>query len=431
LFELSFGATLIDVHAYFSCTAVGDGCVYAPSATVWKLMSDAGRGKAALSYAIKGVNAATAGDVSTSPKRSIAFGEEDLLGGVYYWNAKAGTTVRYELGPLGKNAAKASTFISPKTVGAGQCVGCHTLSRDGKRIALGIDVPVPTAVLKVIDAVTKKPFFQQGTMFGGGANFTSFSPDGAQLAVSNGSSITIRDAATGMALVDPLDIIGTMPDWSADGKHIVYARSIADQPCSGDSCGQLAASKAEIVTTTFDGSGWSKAAPLVPYAGKNNFYPAYSPDGKFVMFNRSPSDAASYDAPDAEVWFVAADGGQAVKLARASKSGDSWPRWTTTVQKYRGGSLMWLTFSSRRGVGLRATAKNEAQLWMAAFDPAVAATGKDASYAAFWLPFQDATNGNHIAQWVLEVDHQPCSKPTDCPTGEVCKDGFCAPDVPD
>ena len=37
---------------------------------------------------------------------------------------------------------------------------------------------------------------------------------------------------------------------------------------------------------------------------------AFSPDGQWVLFNRSPSDLNSYDAKDAEVWVVPAAGGR-------------------------------------------------------------------------------------------------------------------------
>src|SRR5580700_607226 len=45
------------------------------------------------------------------------------------------------------------------------------------------------------------------------------------------------------------------------------------------------------------------------------------------------------------------------------------------------------------------------QIWMAAVvvDPNRALDGKDRSYPAFWLPFQDVTAHNHSAQWVATV----------------------------
>lgn len=90
---------------------------------------------------------------------------------------------------------------------------------------------------------------------------------------------------------------------------------------------------------------------------------------------------------------------------------------------------MWFTFSSRRAYGLRLGAGERAQLWMAAFDPQKGEILTDPSYPAFWLPFQEIDSGNHIAQWTLEVDRQPCTSNGECPTGEFCEDGVCVPKI--
>jgi TolB protein len=139
------------------------------------------------------------------------------------------------------------------------------------------------------------------------------------------------------------------------------------------------------------------------------------------MFNRSPGNMNSMDAPDAQVWAVGVGGGTPVHLATASTGGDSWPKWAPNVQTWQGRSLMWFTFSSRRAYGLRTAAGAQAQIWMAAFDPAKS----EPSLPAFWLPFQEADSGNHIAQWVTEVERQPCFEDSDCPVGDACEGGLC------
>ncbi|MGZ3451941.1 MAG: hypothetical protein ACXVEF_20190, partial [Polyangiales bacterium] len=89
--------------------------------------------------------------------------------------------------------------------------------------------------------------------------------------------------------------------------------------------------------------------------------------------------------------------------------------------------LYWVTFSSRRAYGLRTAAGKTAQLWMTAIDPAKAKAGVDPSGPAFWLPFQDVTSGNHIAQWVTKVERKPCSAAAECAAGETCTGGTCRP----
>jgi hypothetical protein len=423
LYWARFDAPMALVDVYFTCTQVGGGCGYTPDATVWKLVAEGGRGADPVKLTV----AATDGNggFGTSASQTISFGQEDIVGGLYYWNAAAGATVRYE---FGKSGQQAETYLNAASVGASQCVGCHVLSRDGKRIAVGMDIPSPSPY-KVLDVATKKPFYGLGSMFGGGgANFFSFSPDGTQILTSNAVTIELHDATTGAAIAAPLVATGAMPDWSPDGKTIVYSKPQQPPPCFGQICGAPGVDQASLETMKFDGKAWAPGPSLVPFAGQNDYYASFAPDGQWVLFNRAAGN--SYDAKDATVWFVPSAGGTPVALATASTGGDSWPKWAPDVQAYRGKSLLWLTFSSRRAYGLRKAQGDPAQIWMTAFDPTRAGEGKDPSYPAFWLPFQDLASGNHIAQWVTKVVRKPCLQQGDCEATELCENGICEPAPP-
>lgn len=421
LFELAFVGEGIDVKVYFKCAAVGVGCVYSPDATVWKLLADNGRGKSPVTYTLRGTDGSKVG-VAASQK--ISFGQGDIVGGIYYWNAGAGATMRYEFGVSGKAG---EVFLNAPMAGAGTCVGCHVLSRNGKKIAVGLDIPSPSPY-KVFDVATRALIYAQGSAFGGGgANFFTFSPDASQIVTSNAITLVLRDAKTGAAIKDPIASPGAQPDWSPDGKRIVYAKPSMAPPCIPPFCGATGVDSASLELLGNDSGGWAPVKSLVPFGGKNNFYPAFSPDGSLVVFNQSPSNANSYDAKDAEVWVVRSDGGAPIKLTRASTGGDSWPKWTPVVQKYKGGNLLWVTFSSRRQYGLRLESGKTAQIWMTAIDLERAKSGADPSYPAFWLPFQDVASGNHIAQWVTKVERKPCSMASECLMGEQCVSGVCRP----
>jgi hypothetical protein len=420
LFELAFLGESVEVKVYLKCDPVGSGCAYTPDATVWKYIAEGGRGKAAVKYTLRGVDGTTPGKVGVSTSQNLSFGQENMVGGIYYWNAKAGATMRYEFGVTGKTA---ETYMNAAKAGASTCVGCHVLSRDGTRIALGLDIPAPSPY-KVFDVATKTMIYAQGSAFGGGSNFFSFSPDSKQIMTSNGISIVLRNSKDGAAIVDPLVAKGAMPDWSPDGLKMVFAAPATTPPCVGF-CGSTGVDSASIQTLTYSGGAWGKTATtIVPFTTQNNYYPAYSPDGKWVIFNRSPSNANSFDAKDAQVWVVPAAGGTAVRLATASTGGDSWPKWAPAVQSYKGSQLMWLTFSSRRAYGLRLAADAQAQIWMVAFDPSKSG---DPTGPAFWLPFQDMASGNHIAQWVTTVARQPCGAVAMCEAGEACVGSRCVP----
>jgi hypothetical protein len=423
VFELGLKTDALALKVYLVCTPAGQGCAYTPSDEVWKAMSTAGRGGPPVKYTLRGVNGQSPGAVGASEAQNLSFGQEDIVGGLYYWNAGAGQTIRVE---FGKPQQTADKYMTAQTAGASTCVGCHVLSRDGTRIAEGLDIP--GGAYKVFDVPTKTPFYAQGSMFGGGASYFSFSPDAKQILTSNGSAIVLRNADTGAAISDPLIAKGSMPDWSPDGKTIVYARYSADPMCFGGFC-PPGVDSAGLETISFDGTTWGASSVLVPYSGQNNYYPAFSADGKWVIYNRSPGNQNSFDAKDPQVWVVPREGGAPIQLALASTGGDSWPKWTTVVQAYQSGELLWFTFSSRREYGLKLANGAQSQIWMAAFDPKRAQQGKDPSFAAFWLPFQDIASGNHIAQWVEKVVKKPCATTADCPADEVCEEGDCQPGV--
>ncbi len=428
LFQFTFHAPTNNLVVYTGCTPLNGGCVYTPDASFWNDVVAYARGTMPVTYSVKGVNGASPGSTGTSTQSTIAFADEDITGGLYYWNT-AGIIQRYDYGF--PNAAP-QTYLTPAMAGAFACVGCHALSRQGNRIAAGQDIPSP-APFKVYQTVTKTPYMVGGMPVGGASNFLSFSPDENYLLISDGVAVRWFDIASNTTQPTPIVASGTMPDWSPDGLHMAYAK-----PSSPAFFAVPGVSSASIESLHFNGVGWDTPTTLVPYAGQNNYYPTYSPKGDWVAFNRSPSDAESFSnaapdpmqgtVPDGELWAVSSSGGPAIRLSNATNPGAcSWPKWAPVVEDYYDGKLMWITFSSARAYGLRLAAGQQTQLWMTAFDPAKAATGVDASYPAFWLPFQDITGGNHIAQWSKSVPRKSCVTVADCDTGEHCANGKCGP----
>lgn len=456
IFELSFLGSAIDLRIYFTCETVGAGCAYTPDETLWRTLADGERGGAPVPYRLRAV-ATSGGPVGVSAMQTLQFAEQDIMGGLYYWNAGAGSVLRYDFGLRGSSAEQ---YLDRARAGAMTCVGCHVLSRNGSRIAVGLDIPSPS-VFKVYDVGTRTQLFSQGSLFGGGgANFFSFNPDATQMLASNGANIEWRDATTGAALGGgPIASQGAMPDWAPDGSRMVYARPMTPVPCFGGFCGAPGVGSASLETMTFDGAAWADGPQLVPFDGQNNYYPAISPNGEWVMFNRSPSNHDSYNSPDAQVWVVSAAGGAPpVRMARGSiGETDSWPKWDPSIYTNGGRPLMWIAFASSRPYGLRITAPpctssamcgdgsstaptcvgepgsmhctTRSQIWMTAFDPELAARGEDPSWPAFRVPFQEIASGNHIAQWVTRVDRQPCTADTMCLGGEFCSAGFCVPNL--
>jgi hypothetical protein len=211
----------------------------------------------------------------------------------------------------------------------------------------------------------------------------------------------------------------THPDWSPLGDRIAFTKVTHHQTSQRPGRGGIAYVEA------LAGGGWSAPVDLVPPEDtKNRYYPAYTPDGKAVVYCESlcangdlyNGDCDGDADPVAKLWAVPADGGAPIYLAKANAPGvrdegrqdltNTYPKWAPFVDPQRrdgSGRLMWFTFSSRRQYGLRSPVGTGQLLWMAAVDPDALAQGQDGSFPAFALPFQDLGTSNHIAQWTTRI----------------------------
>jgi hypothetical protein len=428
LFEIKFQAPTKALAIYTTCTPLGAGCVFQSDATFWSNLVEYARGTAAVTYTIRGVNGSNPGSVGTSATRSIAFGEQDIKGGIYYWN-DAGNIQRYD---FGFPNVPAKLYMTAPEAGAFACVGCHALSREGNKMLVGKDIPAPAPYV-LFDVATKKAIQVNGQPLNGSANFFSFSPNEQYFLQSDGISVSMRRIADGTIIVPKVVNSGTMPDWSPDGSTMVYAKPGSQIPFAVPGV-----SDASLETVHWNGATWDTPTTLVPFAGQNNYYPAFAPTGDWVLFNRSPGNSESMSnaapdpdtgkQPDGELWAVSSKGGAAIRLSTASNPGAlSWPKWAPVLNDYYGGKILWATFASARAYGLRLAAGQKTQIWMMGFDMQKAAAGQDPSLPAFWFPFQSTNSGNHIAQWATQVRRQPCTMDNQCIAGESCKSGFCQP----
>jgi WD40-like Beta Propeller Repeat len=435
LFELGFTSPKLDLKIYTPCPPVGGGCGFTPDEPTWKLLSDWSRGDTTqISLRATGPS----GGVGTAATHALSFTDEDLLGGLYYWAAASGTINRYDFGRRGQTA---ENFYSAAQSG-GICVGCHALSRDGSRIAVGLNIPGP-ATLRLLDVASRATLFESagGPGQSGGSNFEALSPDGVNVLTSEGGNLVLRDSGSGAAVgANPAVANGTMPDWSADGTKVVFARDSAAACPIPTFCGvNPGTTAASLFLAPVTGTSFGAATQLVAGgSGSNSYYPSFSPDGNWVAFNRAAAD--SFDAMDARVMLVSTGAGaQPIDLATVNVvQGNSWPKFAPFVQHFQGKTVFWLTFSSRRDYGLRLLNSQQSdpsmrvsQIWMVAISPdRIGESGLGPDYPAFWLPFQDLATGNHIAQWTVNVARQPCMSIDgvyQCMPDETCENNVCVP----
>src|SRR3990167_8347559 len=148
LFRFTFQAPTTTLVVYTACTPVGAGCVYTPDPTFWSSLAAYARGTAPMTWTVAGVDGSSLGNpVGTSPVQSMGFSEQDLRGGLYYWDS-AGSIIRYD---YGFPSSPRQTYLTGTPI---NCVGCHVISRQGNQIAVGRGTPGP-ASYSVLNVPTK------------------------------------------------------------------------------------------------------------------------------------------------------------------------------------------------------------------------------------------------------------------------------------
>jgi hypothetical protein len=285
----------------------------------------------------------------------------------------------------------------------GKCVACHSLSRDGKKMAITYNGGNGAAT--VVDVATSAVMPSIAAW-----NFATFMPDGSELITVEQGVMSVRDATT-QAVITTVPAAGyaSHPDVSPDGTQLVYVvpkATSADWHFGG---GQLVVQSYDRTTHTFG------APRMLLTDAFNDYYPSFSPDGQWILYNRSTDNSTSgaYNNATANLAVIKVDGSQPpVELTIANLTGpltNSWGRWAPFAQTFGAQQepILWITVSSKRDFGVRmingAPDPARPQIWMAPFFPNRAAAQHDPSAPMFHLPFQNLDSQNHIAQWTTHI----------------------------
>lgn len=444
LFRLTFAGENTTVTVY---TTAND---WSPSDEEWDWIAESNRGKS-VALTVTGLATSQPDDAWISSGITELFSEAAVDGAIYYWSTGTQGVMR----ALVSDPLPQKFYTDPTAADSATCVACHTLSRDGKRLAVGYDdetlrvVTVPDRNVlipssggasatgaggaaaaaggpgKMGTGAMPGMMMMTPTMPGGmGANsgipaaWSTFSPDGKLILIAKSGVLTLLDSATGETVGSnsgvvplPSGSIATHPDWNAKGDLVAVTLGTKD--------GNKNVEGGSIALLPYNAGSWGDPMMLVQNQGgdDNDFFPMWSPDSQYIAFVNAKG--GSNNATSATLELVRLSDGKVRELTRLNERvnnqdgvtgiGNSMPTWAPSTSP----GIFWLAFSSLRAYGtLRAQDPKSDQIWIAAIDP----SQSDASYSGFWAPFQSLDEGNHRAFWTHSSDD------TQCKCVEICGD---------
>jgi tetratricopeptide (TPR) repeat protein len=141
--------------------------------------------------------------------------------------------------------------------------------------------------------------------------------------------------------------------WSPDGEHIVFARTKAHRTTRFDQKNNALVDLTDVPEFTRDNEPFRYDLYRVPFNGgkggtpeplegasnngMSNYFPKYSPDGKWIVFCKA--DNYMLLRPDSDLYIIPAAGGEARRLRYNTARMNSWHSWSSNSR--------WLVFSSK------------------------------------------------------------------------------------
>ena len=269
------------------------------------------------------------------------------------------------------------------------CANCHSFSSDGKTIALDLDAAKRDKGGYFIADITDTIVFdtsnyiswnklQERATFG---MFSKISPTGRYIVttikdrVINENFEYLPENIPFSQLFFPVNGVLAIYDreenkiwelpganmeefvqsnafWTPDGKNILFCRAKAleytgdkneirvnDQALTDQFVNRERDFKFDIYTIPFNNGKGGVATPVMGASnnGKSNYFPAVSPDGKWLVFCQA--DNYMLLNPDSKLYIVPAEGGKARKLKCNLPLMNSWHAWSPNSK--------WVVFSSK------------------------------------------------------------------------------------
>ena len=152
---------------------------------------------------------------------------------------------------------------------------------------------------------------------------------------------------------DDPEYVQSNATWSPDGETIVFARCIAFEPEGVEHIKSVLVPQEaaevfleggrkfryDLYRIPFNDGKGGKAEPVegASHNGMSNYFPKFSPDGKWIVFCKA--DSFMLLQPDSELYIIPAHGGEARRMRCNTSRMNSWHSWSPNGK--------WLAFSSK------------------------------------------------------------------------------------
>ncbi len=259
------------------------------------------------------------------------------------------------------------------------CGNCHSFSADGSTIGLDLDAGLRDKggyfVSKIEDTIQfdlanyrSWSKLEKRRTFG---LFSKLSPDGRYIVTTVKDRVVIKnfpfppvENITYSQLFFPVngnlaiydrqtkifqelpganldEYVQTNAIWTPDGENIIFARAealpmgsdpyeidVKDEAIVNEFIERKRTFKYDLYIIPFNNGQGGKAEPLEGASnnGKSNYFPAISPDGKWIVFNQAENFMLLM--PDSRLYIIPASGGEARKLECNFNSMNSWHSWS-------------------------------------------------------------------------------------------------------
>nr|WP_287412149.1 hypothetical protein [Pseudodesulfovibrio sp.] len=373
------------------CRGVMDTPYWIPNQLLWEQIKSAA-GNAPVQVSVNGIS--STGTLNTKGETSFAI-SEDPVGSHIGFLRKRLPFKKAKDNPHDSQMAVGdlSSFAKPRIVLQDQpiCFNCHAYSANGKSYGMDMDYKGDKGGYVLVDisktvSITDDNVISWNDYKAPGPSkysmglFTAFSPNGRYAASTVGESsafimlddlhfsqmfypatgvIAYYDRTTEQILplsgADNIEAVQTNPTFSADGRRVTFARASVKPALVADiEAGRLRKEdpsqtildtnekypmQFDLYSVPFNNGTGGTASPVKGASenGMSNFFPRYSPDGKWLVFTQCKTGLVLQ--PDSRLVIVPAEGGIPRVLKANMNLMNSWHSWSPNSR--------WLAFSSK------------------------------------------------------------------------------------